>query len=214
MKYFEKCVCISLDRHWRRWHSFQKHIASIHWPFAEVERVNAIDGMKATPPSFWGGTPGMWGCYRSHVRVIEDALNQGVESLLVMEEDVLFSQDFGPRAGNFLDAVPSGWAQIYFGGVSKGAETQVNAEVIRSEGIVLTHCYALSGHGIEALYKHLSETWDRGPWDVDQRMRMIHRDSDFPVYRPLKWLASQNRSASSTREEEGGFLNAFQLPVR
>jgi hypothetical protein len=56
------------------------------------------------------------GCFPSHYRVCEEALNDGPESILVFEEDAVFRPGFSLRAKKFFAAIPDDWNWIYLGG--------------------------------------------------------------------------------------------------
>ncbi|MGB7323991.1 MAG: hypothetical protein WBD31_03910, partial [Rubripirellula sp.] len=41
------------------------------WPFPEPERFAAIDGRRVATPPQWRAGNGAWGCYRSHLLILE-----------------------------------------------------------------------------------------------------------------------------------------------
>ena len=72
-------------------------MAAARWPFRQPVRFRAVDGNSVPPPSWWPAGPGAWGCLRSHLRIFEDALMDGVDRLLVLEDDVCFVPDLAAR---------------------------------------------------------------------------------------------------------------------
>lgn len=60
--FFDRVVCINLDRRGDRWHRFQDNVASAGWPFVEIERFSAVDGHKVPSPGWWRAGGGAWGC--------------------------------------------------------------------------------------------------------------------------------------------------------
>jgi len=200
LDFFDNVWCVNLTRRSDRWAYFQRHLDQADWPFGPVERFEAIDGAKTGIPYWWKALPGVWGCYRSHIRILEDALNRGTNSLLILEDDVVFANEFAAGAKRFLEAVPSDWDQIYFGGKVVGDRTTVNKHVDRVNGVILTHAYALRGEFIGMMYEHLTSFRGGEPqtieYDVDEQMAQLHRNPDYKIYCPHTWLARQTRTGS------------------
>ena len=92
--FFERVVVVNLDHRPDRLERLHRHLTSIVWPFRFPERVRATDGRKVKPPNWWKAGGGAWGCHQSHLRIIENALMDDVESILVLEDDVFFKPDF------------------------------------------------------------------------------------------------------------------------
>ena len=145
---FDCAYCVSLDRRADRWERFVQNIPS-DWPFCEVERFAGIDGKLCPTPAWWKQGGGAWGCYRSHLTLIEQALNRGHESILLFEDDAVFCEGFSQRATEFLEAVPDDWGMIYFGGqhlfVNQNPPLRVNDLVFRPYNLNRTHAFALRG---------------------------------------------------------------------
>src|SRR6056297_4307721 len=93
--FFERVAVISLARSGERLEAFYRELPE-PWPFSPPCVVRAIDGKKVKPPPSYQAKPpvGSWGCFRSHYRVLEDALNDDVESILIFEDDVAFVPRF------------------------------------------------------------------------------------------------------------------------
>lgn len=113
---FDHVVCINLDRRPERWERFRKQ-----WPLRSLgpTRYSAVDSRLAKPPPWFPEVcpdPGAWGCLRTHVRIWEDALSGGWDSVLVFEDDAILRDDFTAKFSEFMNAVPSDWEQIYLGG--------------------------------------------------------------------------------------------------
>ena len=105
---FERCVCVSLSRRQDRWKRFTEGIPN-GWPFPSVERYEAIDGRLCKAPDWWTAGNPAWGCYRSHLRILEECINTGVESCLFLEDDAVFNDGFVEQAQLFLDNLPKDW---------------------------------------------------------------------------------------------------------
>jgi len=64
----------------------------------------------------WKKGPSTWGCLCSHRLVLEQAIDDGVDSLLILEDDVCFDEYFREGVEAFLSQVPEDWDGLMFGG--------------------------------------------------------------------------------------------------
>ncbi|QDT07268.1 Glycosyltransferase family 25 (LPS biosynthesis protein) [Rubripirellula lacrimiformis] len=198
---FDHVVCINLARRSDRWGSFQNDLP-VDWPFRKPERFEAIDGQSVQCPSDWNGGDGAWGCYRSHLAVLEKAINDGVRSLLVMEDDALCCSGFASAVERFFLHLPHDWSYIYLGGqhIETGSSlpVAVNRFVYRPFNVNRAHAYALRGiNAIRGLYHHLLNfhLWDT-KHHVDHRMGELHMSLPAGLYVPHQWLVMQKEGAS------------------
>lgn len=162
--FFDRVVCINLDRRPDRWKRLQQSLAMIAWPFKEVERVRAIDGLIAPTPKGWVSGPGAWGCLQSHRRVLEDAFHDNLSSILVLEDDAYFPPDFPERVAEFLKRVPSDWDCLMLGGqhikFDERPPVSVGPGVLRCLNCQRTHAYALKGPLLKDLYQRW-HSWEQ-----------------------------------------------------
>jgi GR25 family glycosyltransferase involved in LPS biosynthesis len=212
---FDHVVCLNLDRRPNRWDRFQANLFQADRRLAaSVARYRAVDGSKTGVPSWYPAGPGAWGCIRSHVRIWEDALTQGWESVLVFEDDALFCEDFAQRATEFLDAVPDDWDMIYLGGqhlydhdweAVRGRGRAMPPQmlddrrlVLRCQNVNRTHAYAIRPammqRAIELCALLPQDAHTLTAYHVDNRLGTIH--AAHKVYAPYRWLAGQ-RTADS-----------------
>lgn len=191
---FDRVVVVTLARRVDRLEGFLARIRAANPYLADnLELELAVDGELCRPPDWWRTTPGAWGCYRSHLRIIEDALQDGVESVLIFEDDATFVDDFTPRAIAFFEALPSDWGQAYLGGQHLARARQAVPGIVEGVNINRTHAYALRGPaGLQAAYRWLcsSNRWqDRH--HVDHQYGRLHRNSELVAYAPQEWLCGQ-----------------------
>lgn len=213
-----RALCINLDRRPERWEAFHRNC-----PVRGVQRIRAIDGRRCRPPAWWRQGGGAWGCMISHIRVLEDALADGLDRrggvLLVLEDDALFPHDFAERAARFIRALPRDWEQVYFGGQHQGLRIRrpkrVNEHVVRPYRVNRTQAYAVRGAYIRTLYQHLCD-WPahaRSPrHHVDHRMELLHASGRHRIYAPTQWLIGQAGGPSdiSGRITQDRFWHGWQ----
>ena len=79
-KIVERCFLMNLDRRDDRLREWMQQLPQ-PWPFPDVERFAAIDGRKLSTPEQWRAGNGAWGCYRSHLLILEKCLLEGIDQL-------------------------------------------------------------------------------------------------------------------------------------
>jgi hypothetical protein len=197
---FESVYCVNLDRRPDRWRRFAEGLPK-DWPFPEPIRVRAIDGKLVKHPDYWTSGGGAWGCYRSHLRIIEQCLNEGVRSVLLLEDDALFPADFVPRALDWLRKVPADWQMLYLGGqhlfAQKHPPRQVGPELFQPYNVNRTHAFAIQGDMLQIVYSHLlRRDWHRKN-HVDHHLGRLHQQRQHRIYCPPEWLVGQAGSKSN-----------------
>jgi GR25 family glycosyltransferase involved in LPS biosynthesis len=167
----------------------------------------AIDGREQIDiPTSWLAGAGAWGCKESHRRILEECIRDGITSVAVTEDDVVFSEDFKTRFPAYLselDKVAPDWKATFLGGQHLSPPIQVSANVVRCappKGCHRTHAYLLKGQYIRILHELFS-----GANDHIDKVWAKHQDR-HTVYGPMKWLAGQTGSKSD--------ICARELPER
>lgn len=191
---FDRVVCINLDRRKDRWASFSDRVKKVEWPFPPIKRFAAVDGKLLPPPTNWRSGQGAWGCMQSHRQVLERAIQDGVNSLLILEDDAFFVEDFERRAIDFLLRVPEDWEGLMLGGQHVGqprvTPIKVSDGVVRCVNAQRTHAYAVRGNYMKDLYQELCSKLGHadhvmGPFAGKRR-----------VYAPEVWLIGQGETKS------------------
>ncbi len=197
--YFDRVTVINLQRRSDRWKRFCQSIGGIDWPFGQPQRVPAVDGDAVTVPIWWKQGGGAWGCLMSHARILEDCIRDGVERVLILEDDVVFVRDFSDRAKCFLENVPSGWDQIYFGGQHLRDPIPYNEHVYRCVNVNRTHCHAVSRPFMSRMYRYILDARDylaNPGHHIDHRLGALQESGTVKAYSPTQWLAGQGEDQS------------------
>ena len=222
--FFEKIIVISLNNAEgeRRRNLLVEHLKAIDWPFCEPEFFSAVHGDTVGFPDWWKAGGGAWGCYRSHLAVIERCLNDGTSPVLILEDDVIFSEDFAQRVETYLRHLPDDWGMAYLGGqhLKEGTNPPraVNEFVSVPFNVNRTHAYALRGNDfMRRIYRWLlelpvfSEKEERrrpfgwhmyrreggdAPHHIDNRYGQFAEQNPSGIYVPHMWLAGQRGGMS------------------
>jgi Glycosyltransferase family 25 (LPS biosynthesis protein) len=194
-KMFQQVWVINLKRRKDRLARFSLEIKKSQWPFSSPKVFNAIEGDKVGIPKFWQTGGGSYGCMRSHLLLLERAIQDDIESILILEDDAIFYKTFSEDVSNFLARVPNDWQCLMLGGQHINSKPfPIAPGVVRAGtggGIQRTHCYALRGPEImRALY----ETWANAAVHCDWVMGPC--TAKFNTYAPDPFLVGQSEGDS------------------
>jgi len=202
---FERVYVINLSRRKERLDAFFKGLPT-DWPFRYPERYAAIDGGLASSPDWWSGgnaaANGAWGCYKTHLRILEDCLSNEINSVLILEDDAVCVEGFTEKVHDFCKHLPTDWEMVYFGGQHiqehLGLPRKVNDWVYRPFNINRCHCYGFRGRKmLEKTYKHLNNFPDwKVPRHVDHYLGELHKKMETGLYIPKEWLVAQAEGKS------------------
>ena len=205
--FFDRVFVLNLNRDSERMTAFWDRFPE-DWPFAKPVRFPAVDGRLAKPPPWWQAGAGAWGCFQSHRQILEHALNQGIESFFVLEDDAVFAENFTDRLRPFAEQIPADWQWVYLGGQHirrhEGLPIRLSPHVYRPHNVHRSHAYGLRGRAaMEAVYRHLhdSDAWGEGK-HLDHRLGELHQDFAGGVYVPARWLIGQAAGFSHIKGKE------------
>ncbi len=189
---FDRVVLINLRRRADRLAVFDRRRQTDGWELPVPVVVPAVDGrLCGYPPAYTAG-PGGWGCQRSHINVLENAITDGVASLLVFEDDAAWAAADWPRLAAFLAAVPEGWDQLMLGGQHQLAPHPVSPDVVRCRNTHRTHAYAIHKRAMPELL-HI---WYESNTHIDHVMGSWHETSGRHVYAPDRFIFGQAAGVS------------------
>ena len=198
---FERVYVINLARRTDRWERFTERLPN-DWPFKPPVRYDAVDGMLTSSPDWWQGGSGAWGCYKTHLRLLEDCLNQNIPSVLILEDDAVCVEGFREKAEQFFHHLPGDWEMIYLGGQHLQEDLQlprkVNDWVYQPFNVNRLHCYAFRGRMMMTrAYLHLNDFQNWGVFHhVDHHLGELQKTLEHGLYVPREWLVAQAEGQS------------------
>lgn len=194
--FFEHIYCINLDRRPDRWEACQEEFDRIG---IEVERVSATDGEAAFKSNAtWidelGLLPGEYGVLESNSSVLFDAREKGYNSILILEDDIQFSETFNKDWDNWCSEIPDNWEMLYLGGNLVGWQpSPIAKHVHKGEGIFAVHALGLRGAALNGIGLFPKD----GPVDVQYARKSTNYNSYIMIprlaYQRNDWSDIQNK---------------------
>lgn len=194
--HFDRVVVISLPEREERRERLLRNLTDTGLAGPEdLTWLDAVDGRRVNIPDWWVQGPGAWGCRFSQLRALEEAHRDGLETLLILEDDAVFH----PRAGEWLprvmDGLPDDWGQLFLGGQYWQKPTPTRHPAVwQSRAISRTHAYAIHRRIIPDLVALVAddEAYRRNPgWHVDHQYCHHQQLDRWKTYAPAWWLAGQ-----------------------
>ena len=172
----------------------------------DITWVEAVDGRKQRLPDWWKAGPGAWGCRASHWRTIAAAQREGVERLLILEDDAVFH----PRTAEWLPEVcallPEDWDLFFLGGQHlKPPVPAGHPRLVKGTCITRTHAWALQRRAFGRL---LAEIGNDAAYRARPAMHLDHhlghgqREGHWSAFAPAWWLAGQDEGESNISRQQ------------
>ena len=193
MKFFEQAYVISLPDRRERLDAFlrdcPKSIRSMG-----IEVWWGVTGVH--PPEWANPGIGAWGAFRAHFQILEHAMQRGLESVLILEDDACFVEDFDLKLESFIGSLPS-WQQVYLGGQLlhhiQFPPAKIHDNCYAPHNVNRAHAYAIHKSGYQAVYNQMMKPFD----DVfDHQFGRLHETGTFKVFCPHHWMAGQRSGES------------------
>jgi GR25 family glycosyltransferase involved in LPS biosynthesis len=115
------------------------------------------------------GPDGMIGCGLSHLFIWEDAVNKNYKNILVLEDDVYFTDDFNEYLQNVMEEVPDDYDILYLGykdSICKAPEDNNFNYIYKPIFPLLTHAMIISNKGLKKLLKLITKIDDHIDWKI------------------------------------------------
>ncbi|MBP7951611.1 MAG: glycosyltransferase family 25 protein [Verrucomicrobiales bacterium] len=179
------------------------HLAELDlFPADRIRWVKALSGDWSPGPAWWTAGNGAWGCLMSHLHVVHDAVMDGLESYLVLEDDVVFHPRAEEMLSRLMREVPDDWDQIYLGGQHLKTPQPVPGSpfVLRGANINRTHAFLLRRKAFARFQQHILHAPDyiaHHGRHIDHQLGTAHERRDWNVYCPAWWLAGQDEGSSN-----------------
>lgn len=198
---FDRIAIINLPERRDRRRAVTRELHSLGLSVDGV-RVRFVPAIRPDGPGDFPST-GARGCFLSHLKVLRQAQADGVQRLLVLEDDVMFTPALRQAAHLGPALEQGGWHLAYPGHVQAALPGPLRWER-SSEALVCAHCYAVNGSALPVLVAYLEACLARpaghpegGPMHVDGALTWLRRQRpDLVTLLASRSLAGQRSSRS------------------
>jgi GR25 family glycosyltransferase involved in LPS biosynthesis len=204
---FPHKVCINLDRDLGSWGRLQA-VLTRH-DIRGVRRFPAVDGSRLKLPAAWRHSAGAYGCLLSHLQVVREARQQGLPSLLVLEDDVRFDPSFSEKFPVFVRGVPADWDMLFLGALHREDPDPVAENVVRIRQAYCTHAYALRN----SIFDAFIAVNDGSPNQVDVNNGVLQSSHHCYGFAPnLAWM-EPHYSSIQERMADHWYMRESVVPL-
>jgi glycosyl transferase family 25 len=125
---------------------------------------------------------GARGCFLSHLGILTQAREEGLQSILVLEDDLALSPLFAANVERLLQEVMHRpWGFVYFGHREETPPVDVCELVPFSGPVITAHFYAVNGSILDRLISYLEAVQLRAPGDPEGGP--MHYDGALTMFR-------------------------------
>lgn len=155
--YFDKIVCINLDRREDRWKQVIQEFRKNN--ITNFERFPAIDGNSIPNKSDWM-TGARIACCLSHAAVLQKMLDNNWKRILILEDDASFIERYELRFRKIVPFIPQDFDILYFCGNDPEVTTRVNSYIFRLEHCLSTGAYAITSNFAKIMLDKINQLSD------------------------------------------------------
>jgi len=196
---FDQVFVINLDRRRDRLNHLKKELSRLNISY---QRFSAVDGEKDEVPEVPNLTPGEVGCTLSHKKVLRKVVDEEIDRPLILEDDIIFENNFENRFREHFEQLPDDWAMYYLGANTAKDErlNPVTKNINRTYRALTTHSYSIKLSKAQKLLEIIEKNNFQNP--VDNVFTNFQKEEKVYISSPN--LVIQKEGYSDVRE---GFRN-------
>lgn len=199
--HFARITVISLPSQEPRRARLRRHFEETG--LADPARVTwqpGVAGSVLPQPRWWKAGAGAWGCLLSQTRAIQEAAEADAETVLILEDDVVFHPRTLLWLPDIIEDLPEGWGQLYLGGQHLAPPFPANTDrVSRAWNVNRAHAHVIHRRAMPVIHTHLWHAPDymqNRAWHLDHQLGLGQRMGKWIACTPAWWLAGQDEGAS------------------
>ena len=195
--YVDNVYLINMDKDAHRLHNVTKETERVgikfeRFPGVKVSDVsqNILD--KYVPSDIQKyGTNGMIGCGLSHLFIWQNAVNNNYKNIMVLEDDVCFTDDFNQCLQNALQEIPSDYDILYL--YSNNPQNGRRFNHIHEHPFpLLTHAMIISKQGLKKLLNIITKIDDHIDWKIARNAKHLNIYASNKTIVKQAWEDSNN----------------------
>jgi GR25 family glycosyltransferase involved in LPS biosynthesis len=195
-EFFDAIYCINLDERTDRWEQAQVEFKKLG--VEGVKRFSAIRHER-----------GAIGCRESHLGIIKEAKELGLNNVLIFEDDVLVLEGGISKIGDSLNELKNiPWELFYFGATvdpNVGKLTPVSPHLVKTNFAYTTHAYAINGDMFDFIL-------EQGPYhgiiDVFYNQKIVSRGNSH-IINPMLCIQQESYSDIEGHYADYGWMVDF-----
>jgi GR25 family glycosyltransferase involved in LPS biosynthesis len=217
-EYFDKIYCINLPERKDRWQQcegeFKKH------------NINVVryDGKRGQQTGRL--TPGEVGLILTNIQILQEAVANNYEKILIMEDDVVFVDDFNKKFEEKIGFLPNNWGTIHLGGNHhfhmgkfKCISKEIDFELDRNNYKQLDYeicktCWSQTTHAVgihKSMYQLLLANFLSFTNQLDIVYCALQRSQQFETYAFIPSLVLQRASFSDIQNRVVDYNNKLHF---
>ena len=192
--YVDNIYLINMDRDIDRLKKVTKECDKVNVKFEKFSGIKVLDLSKNIIDKYIPeetqkyGTDGMIGCGLSHLFIWQDAIQKNYKNILVLEDDVQFTDDFNKYLINVMEELPKDYDILYLGYKDSICEAKKDTSfnyIYKPEFPLLTHAMIISNKGLKKLLNLITIIDDHIDWKIARNVKKLN------IYASKKKIVNQ-----------------------
>jgi GR25 family glycosyltransferase involved in LPS biosynthesis len=203
-KYFDKIYYINLEKRKDR---NQECVNELQKNNIIAKRFTAIDG-KLIVNANWNYSLGALGCLQSHLEIIKEAKNNKYNSILILEDDVVFKDNLENNFKQYYAQLNKEWDILYLSGnynkhIQNSFE-KITDNIIKCNLTYTTHCYAIKN----TIYDILIDILNKATKPIDVEYAKIQKNLNCYAFYP--GISTQREGYSDIENKKINYKNIIK----
>lgn len=188
----DKIYCINLDKREDRWEESKIELDKLNLTDSTT-RFSAIDGSLIENKTRL--LAGEYGINLTHIKLLEEAIENGYENILIFEDDIQFINDY-ENINSYLSEVPYDWDMVYLGGNHIHPPRPITNRIGKIEVTYAVHAIIVNRRIFHLLVHHLK--------GLELQLDVIYTNLKLNSYTFRPSLVTQRAGFSDI---QGGFMD-------
>ena len=199
--YVDNIYLINMDKDKKRLKAVAKECDNLNIKFERFPGINVNNLSKNILDKYIPneiqkyGTNGMIGCGLSHLFIWKDAINKKYKNILVLEDDITFTDDFNEYFLNVIKEVPEDYDILYLGYKDKICNPPKDCSfnyVYKPYFPLCTHAMIISNKGLKKLVNIINKIDDHIDWLIARNIDKLNIYASKKKIVNQKWVNSNN----------------------
>lgn len=202
---------INLEKNKKRLNDFHKHYQKCDLQSQPVERIDAIYGVNipykdyiVENPEDNGLTPGMIGCFLSHLQTYQKFIESGKPYAIIFEDDAKITNPdvYKKTISQLHETIPDDWDIILLGYFNDNPIHKFDdeGEYYKFWNFFGTHCYIINRNSALKMMDLMQPPFTN---QIDSVMGSLARNSKLNIYGIKKVVAVQDTPYSDVQKIKG-----------